>query len=324
MKFKRTVLKGFLLAIFFAILVFLHLVELPGRGRILSSLSNAGHIPFFGILSVIFMSLSRRFFRNSIRLFWHYLIALISTLLVGAVLELAQIFGSRDADIWDLFRDGVGAIIFLGLYAVYDRETAGLWQKYGYRIRRIVTFLAVFLVILGFAPVVFWGIAHINRNRVFPMICSFDSFWERAYCETVGAELAVVSPPADWKRAQNDYVGRVTFMPATFSQFSIFEPVPDWSGYSSLAFEVYSELHDQVTITLRIEDEYHNNEFNDRYNKDLTISPGLNRQTIPLEEVRVAPLSREMDMTKIGPVIIFAGGIDRPLTLYLDNFRLQK
>jgi hypothetical protein len=137
------------------------------------------------------------------------------------------------------------------------------------------------------------------------------------------AELERMPPPAAWARPPGGLVGHLTFSPGKYPGLAIVEPAPDWSGYDRLVFEAYSERADPVQLVLRIHDIHHNNAFRDRYNHPVTIAPGRNRVVIPLADVRAAPEGREMDLTAIRGLALFALSPPVPFSLYLDAFRLE-
>lgn len=306
------------------ILIFLHKTQLPTDTFLWRAIANAGHIPLFGVLSLIMLSLSQKAFGSRIhRRYLHYIIAFMVTVLIGVASEAVQIWGLRDAAASDVFRDAIGGASFLALYMTRDSRMFDTWKRRGHRSRTIILSMALLLILAGISPVILCGGAYLHRNRAFPQICSFDSIWERMFWTTQDSHLTVTSPPEGWKKAVDDHVGKLTLKPATYPGFTVMEPVPDWDKYEYLVFEIYSELDSMVRLTLRIEDIHHDNTYADRFNCRVVVNPGLNPVRIDLSKVREAPRSREMDMSTIYAICLFTSKPKKPFTLFLDNFELQ-
>jgi len=321
-KERRTAILLFLAVA--AILAIQQRVGLPGNTRIWKAVGDAGHIPLFGLMSLAFLGLSYIFFKNKFKTIWpHYLVALIATTIMGALSEIMQINTNRDADVNDFLRDVGGAIVFLSLYILYDRKLIEMRRKWG---KKFILGAGGILLLSLIASTFTLGLvikAYLERNRAFPTICDFEQGWQKRFLVLRNAELKLVPPPPKWQEASQGHVGRVIFNHAIYPGFHIKEPSPDWRKYSTLAFEVYSELDTAVNLNIRIEDRQHHGLYQDRYNSVIRINPGVNRIRIPLEKVQNGPKLRKMDMTTIRAIGLFATNPPVPFTLYLDDFRLE-
>lgn len=303
-----------------AIILLICTLQLPGDNFLIGEIQNTAHTVVFGLLSVVLLGLSRLIFAKAlVQSYKHYYMSFVVTVFIGAAIEFIQIFGLRDADIWDLVRDMVGAAAFLGFYATVDPRVAPGWTK---RVRIGIRFGSIAVLIAAFVPLALWLGAYLNRNAVFPQLLTFDSVWETKFLTTRNAEIDRVAPPADFTQAVGK-VGRLSMFPGDYCGFRIAEPYPDWTGYDRLSFDVYSHLDTTVTLGVRIDDIHHNQKYEDRYNGAFTVSPGTNRLSIDLRDVRHAPSSREMDMTAILYVLFFTYDPKERLVLYLDRIRLE-
>jgi len=303
-------------------LIFFNL-ELPGDTFLWREIHNTGHTPLFGILSLLilglcFLTLSKKIQKQ----YLYYLIALTVTALIGITTEFIQIYGPGDADLSDLIRDILGAVSFLGLYMVFDRKMIIFWRKQS-NIRILALVNAFLLLILSLIPVSLWAWAYHQRNHAFPQIIGFESFWENKFIRTNNAELVKTHPPPGWKNPSSRNVGQLTMSAGIYPGFNIEEPYPNWTSYKYIIFCIYSGLETVVNFTIRIEDIHHNDFYDDRFNYTITINPGLNQITIPLEKVKNAPSYREMDMTAICAIHFFSVRPDKPITLYFDDLRLE-
>ncbi|UCE66026.1 MAG: VanZ family protein [Candidatus Zixiibacteriota bacterium] len=307
------------------LIIALNTINLPGNTYLIRAIHNAGHFPFFGVLSLLLFALISLFFGDIIRnRLWLYIMAFIFSSAIGILHEFSQIIGPRDADVWDLGRDISGAASFLGLRMICDRKMRDfLMNRYGF-IKPLIVFMVLILILVNIIPIVIWGGAYIYRDRNFPLICGFESVWENKFLNTQSAEIRRSFPPENWDYRGGHQVGKLTFYKAYYPGLEIEEPYPDWTGYDFFTFMVFMETDSAVHLTVRIEDSYHNDEYEDRFNGTFIIEPGLNKISVPLDEIRMAPAARDMDMSKIRSIHLFAFRPSEKFALYFDDFRLEK
>jgi hypothetical protein len=248
-----------------------------------------------------------------------YLLSWGVAVFLGGAVEGLQYFGPRDADAGDFLRNVLGATAFLLVALALDRSRTGPWAR---RVGRLATLLAAvaLLAVAGRTAIVL-AIAYVQRDATFPMLCDFESKAVLRLTHVKDAELSIVARPVDCGNGRR--AARVTLRPATYPSFGIREPASDWTGYETLAFDVYSELPEDAEMVLRIHDAAHDQDYRDRFNRAVVIHPGCNRIRVALSDVREAPRGRSMGMTKIAGVYLFAVRPAEPFTIYLDAFRLE-
>nr|WP_232364805.1 CIA30 family protein [Desulfosalsimonas propionicica] len=100
------------------------------------------------------------------------------------------------------------------------------------------------------------------------------------------------------------------------------------NSQQSLQNHTTSNGEKQVKLHLRIEDRKHaqseNQQYTDRYNSSFDLPPGKWKTIkIPLEEIENAPKTRKMNMEQISSIMFFVARQPEPLTLYIDDIRLQ-
>ena len=290
-----------------ALIVALNTINLPGNTYLVRAIHNAGHFPFFGVLSLLLFALISIFFGDIIRnRLWLYILTLVVSAVIGILHEFSQIIGPRDADVWDLGRDISGAASFLGLRLIYDRKMKDSLMNRYRRIKSLIVFVVLILILINLIPIVAWGGAYVYRDRKFPVICGFESVWENKFLNTQNAEIRQTLPPENWDNSGGGRVGKLTFFKAYYPGLEIEEPYPDWTGYDIFTFKVFMEMDSAVCLTVRIEDSYHNNDYEDRFNRTFIIETGLNKISIPLREIRTAPATRDMDMSEIRAIQLSA------------------
>jgi hypothetical protein len=322
MSIRKAVFAAASLAIIGAVILVIERLRLPQDTLLWEELQNAGHTPAFGLIAYAVLAISRstltRWERNPIR---QYAASAFVTLALGAVLEISQIAGPRDADVWDFVRNVAGVISFLGIYLPFDKVSLVNSQLL-FRLRYVV-FLCAALVLLGSAvPLGLLSAAYVHREDLFPSILRFESALETRFVSTRGSDLERTDSPKDWP-GNSSSVGRVTFGANEYPSIVIDEPHPDWRQHEKFCFEVYSALDTVCFLALRIEDRAHNQEYEDRFNASLRIVPGLNKIAVPLTEVEHGPASRLLNMSSVGAVQLFMAGLKSETVLYFDNFRLE-
>lgn len=323
MRFGRGILVFVLLLSALGILWFLEKFGFTENTFLLSAIKNAGHAPLFGILSLVMFGLSTHLLGRCVpRRDLHYLIAFVSTCMIGAFSEFIQISGPRDADIMDIIRDVIGAVSFLAILMTFDSGTVSTLKRIGGKTISLIRLIAILLFLTAFIDVMLLGVASLHRYHVFPQICGFETYWENRFLETETADLTITAPPPRWNDAGGAHVGKLTFPRADFPHIFI-EPYPDWSDYEFLNVKIYSEEDTSLALTLRIDDSQPNSAFEDRFRRQIIINPGMNEIHIPLNMVQNAPPARKMDMTSIHLIYLIAIRPRAPFVIYIDDFRLS-
>ncbi len=309
------------------VIVVASLVPTGMRGTILwRELQNFGHVPAYGVIAVAFLAVFRQF--KSLRLSrpLEYLAAVAAATMLGAVVEVIQYFGPRDADPGDILRNFLGATSFVLLFAVWESRKPQ--RRFRGRFTRTIMFV-VGLLTLGAAlqSPVRWGMAYLYRSNQFPVICDFESYWGTMFLVTQDARLQRSTVPDEWfapaAGPSSNHAGSLALLHGEYPGLSVTEPQPDWSGYNSLQFEVYSEFPDSFALYLRIDDIHHNNQYEDRYTGGFTIHHGHNLVVLPLEDIRTAPRGRQFDLRHVAKLLFFITGKQALLQFWIDNIKLQ-
>ncbi|HEY5997781.1 MAG TPA: hypothetical protein VI078_00570 [bacterium] len=103
----------------------------------------------------------------------------------------------------------------------------------------------------------------------------------------------------------------------TFASFD-----PDWSRRRLLRFDAYNPAANNVPLTLRIDDaEYP--DFPERFNRTFSLVPGANRIAVPLPSLVTSGSHRPLRRESIRRVFIFVANPRAPVTIYLDDVRLD-
>ena len=160
-----------------------------------------------------------------------------------------------------------------------------------------------------------------------PVIENFDAAFAENFINAVGnTSIALVPSPDRWIE-NTSRVARVEMTDGQYPGIQLIEVPRNWDNYSSLAFEIFNLQPDSISLALRIHDADHDNQYEDRFNRKLTLLPGLNSIKVSLVDIRSLGDSfsthRQMDMKRISNMSLFALSPVKPLTVYLDNVRLE-
>jgi len=323
MKAEKLSIVLLLILIIIAAIFFMNTIQAPQKTFFWKALFNAGHVPLFGVISLAVLGLSIKLLSPYIRRrSIHYLISLLVTAGIGLITEIIQYYSPRDADFVDIIRDVIGAIVFLLFYMTFDKQLPALSDKNRRKFRVIIRTLAVIICLAAFIPAGIWAKSYHSRQMQFPLICGFDSCWETMFVEGEDAQLQRTAAPPKWDKSPDDKVACLIFDKADFPGIAINEPYPDWTGYSAFSFEIFSPYGSSLKLSLRINDTHHDYTFYDRFNTQLKIDPGGCEYLIPVESILYGSKTRDMDMTSIAMIKIFAHKPDTSFTLYFDNFKL--
>ena len=298
---------------------------LPGDSLLWRELQNTGHIPLFGLLAITLLFMWREWTGDSgagSRV--DYLVAGGASLVIGIAIEFGQVLTKHhDPSISDATHDLAGILIALGIYACIDSRMKPVWARQRPGLRRAVIILACSLLIVCLFPLLKLAAACRDRAAALPVIMDFTAGWATPFLELRHASLFTEGPAGAAPDAAGRRLAGLRMEPGIFPGVSIIEPYRDWTGYESLVLAIYSPEPSPVDLVLRVHDRAHNQNHSDRFTRQFSIQQGENRFRVRLAEIEAAPAGRNMNMSQIAGVILYATDISRPLTLYLEALRLE-
>jgi hypothetical protein len=282
--------------------------------RTINEILNFGHLPLTGTIAICILWFLNRETQATQEVVLYIKTGTI-TILLGILSEFIQLFTPyRDFEIKDMLADSLGAIAFLGI-------AYSLGKDIPVRRKRVIRAVSIVLIVSELCPILPAAIDDWHMHQDFPLLGSFESFLEMSRWTAEGTnKIERVKQYA----TDGDYALKAMLLTGMYPGVSMEYFIPDWSGYSSLEFDVFYEEIIPLKITVRINDRMHNEQFNDRYNENFLLQKGLNHISIRLDKIKNAPKGRMMDMTAIKGLCIFTYRLKEPKILYLDNIRLKK
>src|SRR5262245_27594636 len=125
--------------------------------------------------------------------------------------------------------------------------------------------------------------------------------------------------------------GRQSLKATLFPQDAISDSLPkDWRGHDRLLFEIFNPDLAPVLVGVRIFDELADDAAAETRSESfladrkLLLIPGMNHIEVKLEGLEVSSASRKLALDRVRRFAISARGLNRPLTIYLDNLRLVR
>ena len=249
-----------------------------------------------------------------------YLCGLVVSIGVGGLLEFGQLYvPGRYANLDDLIFDVTGAIAAICLLiAIHQIGRKGIQ----WRVLQIASGTVFFLLfILGIRPFVLCYIDYQQRDAALPELIDFNEAWARRFAYMgEGASEIIGSLPAGWTGG-DDVVGVRFPKNSRYPGLGIKEPYPDWREFETFAFDVFAPLPGPVEF--RVNDVEHNNEYDDRFNRQLNLEQGFQTIHIPIDQIRTGPKNRELDLSNIERIQLFVYKPRADLDLWFGNFRLE-
>jgi hypothetical protein len=306
-----------------AIFIIIATLRLPNDTYLWREIHNTGHTPLFGFLSLLILGLLFVFWEERVKhRLTFYIVAFIITIALGLGLEIYQIPGPGDADIFDFIRDVAGASSFLLFFMAIDHAYLTLRER-NWKIRRIlISVTALLILAAAFTPLVLWSAAYIERNHKFPVILNSEYILESKFISCRNAVFNSVPAPSAWT-GKKGHVGKIKFGNGAYPSISLNEIYGDWRNFEMLKISIFSTRTDTININMRIDDTHYNQEIRDRFNRIIGVKPGINEIVIELNDVRKAPSSRQMDMSEIKKIMLFGSKAEAGDSIYIDDFRLE-
>jgi VanZ family protein len=262
---------------------------------------DCGHLVFFIAIVAI---LSKKFDVNK----WKVaLLISIAVFVGGGLIELIQAYIGRDGSWPDLLRDMTGT--WLGIFWL---QRGNLWSWIG----RVIS---IILLVPNLTTLFYEARFQLNLVQQFPVLAGFESS-----IETYGHRGTEISTQF---HTQGQYSLKVDLTTRKYTGIVFNRLINDWSQYKTLGFDIYNAGPDAFTMIVRVNDAQHNLHgwaTQDRFNRMLQLEPGWNHFSFAVEDIRNAPQTRKMDLTKITWMEIFVGTkLSAPRSIYIDNVHLD-
>ena len=314
-----------LILLFGGLVMFFGLVfPFPMSGRHWNAVFDLAHAPAFFLIFLLAVGVldpaSIGFSKSSLallRLPPLQLILLSGLLFLGGVAcEVAQKFVHRHPSVGDIIANSLG--LFAGLLYCLSRQS----MTPAFRVTGLILTMLV-IILPSFSPV--RELTECLRQwQEFPLLASFERPRELTAWIAHGARYQIATDWASHGSRSLLIKSSGAHNPGALMVW----PIPDWSQYSSLQFTVFNPDQRAVVVGVTISDDVHVRslwEPSDRFNWSVSLGPNeVKLLSIDLKEVAVAPVSRQMEMTRISNLNIYLQNPPDDATFYVDGVQLLK
>jgi hypothetical protein len=303
-----------MLGIVIALVLVIHLASPPASGLWLQTFANSVHVPFFGAIALSLFVFTGTM--QNLDLGRRILISIGAAFLLGALSELAQIPGPRDASVEDLLSDWLGAAGTVLFAAAFSRSTTS-----NVGLRRFAAIFGLSLLLIALWPLIRISAAYLERNYRVPSIATFDSRFGRRFILAQHTSLQIIETAPSGRKIAN-----VNLLKGAWPGLVFHDIWPDWREYSTLVIEFGMPEATPLDLNVRVHDRVHrqsNQAHSDRFNMEYELQPGLQTLRIPLARIQKAPAGRKMDLSQIEGIVIFCSAKNAGRSFQLMSIRLE-
>ena len=299
---------------FVILLVLSLLIPLPEGGREWKAASDFAHAPVFAIFAALLIGgLLRWRRRNTIAL---SILVWLGVVGFGFLTEIVQGLVGRHPSWHDVKTDALGAAA--GILWVLGRSADRVRWRVGLSVA-----CGLLLVVAATGPLLTFTDARRQRAEM-PMLGSFEHALEMSRWSATDGRIRRVQKHA----TDGLWSVRVDLRPAVYSGGTLEHPHGDWSGYETIAMDVFLDGPSPLDLIVKIEDSQHgdaghSDESHGPFERSLRLLPGMQRVCIALSDVAAAPRDRRMDLGRISRFQFFAADLAAPRTIFLDNIHLR-
>jgi VanZ family protein len=266
------------------------------------AVTDAGHFPAFFLLALlIFAALSRSGLPPAQRI----CATLIPALLFAFLIEVIQPLVGRNGEMSDFYRGSLGAL--------FAALAVALWRlpRSSTRVLLLTLHILSFLFLLLIFSLPAYGEFRALqwRSANFPLLGCFTDNHELRLWRPIGAATKrAIAPAASDNRecgtlSVQTKNGDVSYPGASYDAGGF-----DWSPFTVLLFTVCIS-DSKLALGLRVDDDKDCGEFEDRFNQSLAIERGCTAVKIPVQDLRVGPKNRELNLHSIRRLLIFVDSV---------------
>lgn len=323
-KHQSVLLKRILIAIGFLSCVAIGLVfPFPMEGRLWGELFDLAHAPVFcgtlllivGLCDPSAIGLSKKHVVLREMTLGRVLVIAAVLIAAGSVAELLQKLVGRSASFADVAANGVGLIAGICWVLRCRSTSTSAGRKY-------IVLAVILLGSISVSPLLdSWDC--LLQIRSFPMLASFERPREFRNWNTHSATL---TQSQVWA-TDGSHCARLQLQAANYPGMLMTWFERDWSNHTSVHLDLKNLEAFDLQIVFKLHDRQHlENNFadDDRFGQVILVPANeVVSVAIPLNEVRNAPASREMNLSQMWAIDLFAIHLQQPAVLLVDRFRLE-
>ncbi len=281
-------------------------------GLWMGTLYESMHVLLFGLIALCVIVATPQNWKRRNRLAF-----MTGTVFVLSLLsEAAQIPLDRDASLKDLVADWVGAAAFVSIAIAFT----GSFRMSRARRTALVMF-GVVLLVWALFPLGKVSAAYIERNQIFPTIVDFDAAFGKTFMR-----LQNVTPIRQSDSDSGKTSMHIRLDDGPWPGVLFHDLYPGWDDYDALVVELENPETKPLDLNIRVDDDEHrfgDQRYSDRFNLQFQLNPGRTLLRVPLSDIANGPADRQLDVTSIDGMVIFATRKNAGRTFIIHGIRLE-
>jgi hypothetical protein len=270
-------------------------------------------------VTLVVFALLRHSSAPKISIFGEYSVAILTSILLGGLVELLQHFTGREAQLIDLRTDILGTLAVAGGFLAFDRRVPATPRRIGF-------LMAVAACLLMLAPLTVTATAYLKRHLDFPTLVDFRLPLATSFLHAgVTATMERSELPHELQSADSASIGvRAHLTEKTGWVLVLSEPVADWRGYTHLNLDVANPTDGPLALRLQVFDRPHGRSRHTGYRHSFKIAS----RTREVHSVALAALAAgegpaQVDTSQIHSVVIARARANRAHEFYLVRIWLD-
>ena len=296
----------------------------PVEGRLWGEIFNLAHAPVFCGTLLLIVGLcdpSAVGFSNRYQILLSMTCKRAVAVAVGLIAagigaEVIQKLVGRSASLGDVAANSAGLLAGLCWVLRCRSQPIAVGRKY------VLAGLMTLTLVSVPSVLEIWDC--VLQIRSFPVLASFERAREFRNWDTHGAE---VEQSNQWATAGKS-CAKLRLLHGDYPGMLMTWFERDWSNYSSVHLDLKNTEEFDLQIVFKVYDRQHvdhNFADDDRFHEAVRVPAGQEISlTIPLEKIQNSPANRQMDLTNIGGIDLFAVHLSKPAVLLVDGLLLEE
>lgn len=263
---------------------------------------DMGHSVFFALLAINLV------WWSIIKNHRQFFIACLIVFSVSLLIEKVQSFIGRDASWFDVLSNMSGFLLGYSFIQSMSKTVLAL---------RLV---AISGLLPGCWAVLKSLVVMIVLWQQFPLLSGGNSSWESAAWGGRAQVVRIAASDNPDRRYRVNFSGQI-YQPANLRGF-----IQSWDTHQKLILQIENPSNEKFVLTLRISDRQHElsgQQYNDRFNRSIELLPGWNNVEISVEDIRSAPLNRQLNLQDLYVLKLFLPESGKPREIYLSRIFLE-
>lgn len=296
------------------LLVAQQVLGMSGCGRLARGIQNAMHGPWFATVTALVWVLLFRPISVSLGKGMAVFLLAVSVLFLAIATEYVQVLTGRQASLRDIMLDMGGAAATAAAIFSRERHRRGNMMQ-----ATIVALVGTTCFLWSISPVLIAAATNAHRDRMVPHLVGFESRLDYAILRT-NSEVQVVSAPPTWDAYEGRSVLKVQFAQTQWPGITLQETISDWSRYSVLVLDVFSEMDrmTRLSVSVRPNDPLGNGTLN--FFQVLRLKPGANEIRLSIDSLLP---DRDTRIWEVQDVLVYTDRSHAGQVVYIGQVALE-